>query len=59
MRFARRCTLALLALLLVPALAAAERAGYTRNVAIVIWDGAEVLDWGGPSDSLKSTSRRF
>ena len=23
---------------------------YTRNVAIVIWDGAEILDWAGPTE---------
>jgi putative intracellular protease/amidase len=30
---------------------------YTRNVAIVIWDGAEILDWGGPSEVFESASR--
>ena len=26
-------------------------AGETRNVAIVIWNGAEILDWGGPAEA--------
>jgi len=29
----------------------------TRNVAIVIWDGAEVLDWAGPAEVFESASR--
>ena len=57
MRLPRCRALALLALLLVPALATAERKGYTRNVAIMIWNGAEVLDWGGPSEVFESASR--
>jgi transcriptional regulator GlxA family with amidase domain len=28
-----------------------------RNVAIVIWDGAEVLDWAGPAEVFESASR--
>jgi transcriptional regulator GlxA family with amidase domain len=33
------------------ALAEAERTRpYTRNVAIVIWNGAEILDWAGPTE---------
>ena len=31
--------------------------GATRNVAIVIWDGAEILDWGGPSEVFESAAR--
>lgn len=31
-------------------LAGTGRADYTRNVAIMIWNGAEVLDWAGPSE---------
>jgi len=31
--------------------------GYTRNVAIVIWNGAEILDWGGPSEVFESAAR--
>ena len=30
---------------------------YTRNVAIVIWNGAEILDWGGPSEVFESAGR--
>lgn len=33
------------------------RSDYTRNVAIVIWEGAEILDWGGPSEVFESASR--
>lgn len=35
---------------------AAEKARttYTRNVAIVVWEGAEVLDWAGPSEVFES-----
>ena len=29
---------------------------YTRNVAIVIWDGAEILDWGGPSEVFEAAA---
>lgn len=29
---------------------------YTRNVAIVVWNGAEVLDWTGPSEVFKSAA---
>lgn len=35
----------------------AEGQTYTRNVAIVIWNGAEILDWGGPSEVFESASR--
>lgn len=31
-----------------------ERETYSRNVAIVVWDGAEVLDWAGPSEVFES-----
>lgn len=30
---------------------------YTRNVAIVIWDGAEVLDWAGPSEVFAAAAQ--
>jgi transcriptional regulator GlxA family with amidase domain len=33
---------------------AEPREAYTRNVAIVIWNGAEILDWGGPSEVFES-----
>jgi transcriptional regulator GlxA family with amidase domain len=43
-----------LALCLVGAIAslvrAEERSSYTRNVAIGIWNGAEILDWTGPAE---------
>ena len=32
-------------------------AGETRNVAIVIWNGAEILDWGGPAEVFESAAR--
>lgn len=32
----------------------ANNDSYTRNVAIVIWNGAEVLDWTGPSEVFAS-----
>jgi len=35
----------------------AEGKPYTRNVAIVIWNGVEILDWGGPSEVFESASR--
>ena len=38
-------------------LAVPLRADYTRNVAIVVWDGAEILDWGGPSEVFESAAR--
>src|SRR5436190_17747395 len=34
--------------LLAPSAAVAERKPYTRNVAIVIYENAEPLDWTGP-----------
>lgn len=37
--------------------ASEEPRPYTRNVAIVIWNGAEILDWGGPSEVFESASR--
>lgn len=37
--------------------AAPSRDTYTRNVAIVIWNGAEVLDWAGPSEVFEAASR--
>jgi len=45
MRISEALTLALMAA--VPA-AAAERKPYTRNVAIVVYENAEPLDWAGP-----------
>ncbi len=30
----------------------------TRNVAIVIWNGAEVLDWTGPAEVFEAASRQ-
>ena len=39
---------ALLALLAVPAAATAKAKPYTRNVAIVVYEHAEPLDWTGP-----------
>ncbi|MBZ0112633.1 MAG: DJ-1/PfpI family protein [Thermoanaerobaculia bacterium] len=29
---------------------------YTRNVAIVVWNGAEVLDWAGPAEIFSSAA---
>jgi transcriptional regulator GlxA family with amidase domain len=29
---------------------------YTRNVAIAIWNGAEILDWAGPSEVFAAAS---
>jgi putative intracellular protease/amidase len=42
------------ALAVVACVAGPVRAEYTRNVAIVIWNGAEVLDWAGPSEVFES-----
>jgi transcriptional regulator GlxA family with amidase domain len=44
----------------VPAVAAAQAAPHqkTRNVAIVIWNGAEVLDWAGPSEVFASAAHQ-
>lgn len=47
MRTSRLSTLALLGLLPISSAAAA---GYTRNVAIVVYDGVEVLDFAGPAE---------
>jgi transcriptional regulator GlxA family with amidase domain len=33
-----------------------KRAGYTRNVAIVVYEGVEILDFGGPTEVLASAS---
>lgn len=33
-----------------------ERAGYTRNVAIVLYDGVEILDFAGPSEVFQAAS---
>lgn len=30
---------------------------YTRNVAIAIWNGAEILDWAGPSEVFAAAGR--
>jgi putative intracellular protease/amidase len=38
-------------------LALPAQAKYTRNVAIVIWNGAEVLDWTGPSEVFESAGQ--
>jgi len=29
---------------------------YTRNVAIVLWNGAEILDWGGPAEVFQAAA---
>ena len=43
----------------VPALAAdtPKRATYTRNVAIVLYDGVEILDFAGPSEVFQAAGR--
>jgi transcriptional regulator GlxA family with amidase domain len=47
----------ILAVLVVLAcLAQPVQAKYARNVAIVIWNGAEVLDWAGPSEVFESAA---
>lgn len=33
-----------------------KRAGYTRNVAIIVYEGVEILDFGGPTEVLASAS---
>ncbi len=33
------------------------KSSYTRRVAIVIWNEAEILDWGGPSEVFESAAR--
>ena len=45
-------------LLTLPAAAAetAPRATYTRNVAIVLYDGVEILDFAGPSEVFKAAA---
>lgn len=45
----------LLALTLAPALFAA---GYTKNVAIVVYDGVEILDFAGPAEVFAAASSR-
>ena len=50
----RKLTL-LLALTLAPALFAA---GYTKNVAIVVYDGVEILDFAGPAEVFAAASSR-
>lgn len=47
MRSAQLSTLALLAF---SPISTAVAAGYTRNVAIVVYDGVEVLDFAGPAE---------
>lgn len=54
MRMRKLLTL-LLALTLAPALFAA---GYTRNVAIVVYDGVEILDFTGPAEVFAAASGR-
>ena len=44
----RRLITLTLALLVVTPLLAAERKTYTRNVAVVVYENAEPLDWTGP-----------
>jgi transcriptional regulator GlxA family with amidase domain len=46
-------------LLTLPAAAAepAPRATYTRNVAIVLYDGVEILDFAGPSEVFQAAGR--
>jgi len=41
-------------------LGAAARDGYTRNVANVLYNGAEILDWAGPKPrcSRRPVTRR-
>ncbi|HWM86887.1 MAG TPA: DJ-1/PfpI family protein [Kofleriaceae bacterium] len=42
--------------LLVPVTARASRADYTRNVAIVLYDGVELLDFAGPGEVFQAAS---
>ncbi len=44
----KRALSTLIACLMAASASAAERKPYTRNVAIVVYEGAEPLDWAGP-----------
>jgi len=48
---------ALLPLLAVPAAAGEERKPYTRNVAIVVYENAQPLDWTGPYEVYNDAAR--
>lgn len=37
----------------------ADGAGRTRKVAIVIWDGVELLDWAGPAEVFETAGRLY
>jgi transcriptional regulator GlxA family with amidase domain len=51
----RKILLILITLILAPALLAA---GYTKNVAIVVYDGVEILDFTGPAEVFAAASSR-
>jgi transcriptional regulator GlxA family with amidase domain len=58
MKYHQRLAGALLLALLAsgPSQAAGARATYTRNVAIVLYEGVEILDFAGPTEVLQSAS---
>jgi transcriptional regulator GlxA family with amidase domain len=53
----RRISMAFLVALAAAPLPAAEAQQYTKNVAILLYDGVEVLDFSGPAEVFESASQ--